>query len=238
MKERNEMHRLQLNSDGTSVKGSTIIHAPVGQAGEYAPLAVNLYRGCGNGCFYCYVPGVLRMPRTEFARGAVERPGFLRLLEKDARKYQALGITAQVMLSFIADPYHPGDTSLTRAVIQMLQAHGLGICTLTKGGKRALRDLDLFRPARDAFASTLTSLDDAFSRKWERHAALPRDRLRTLRGLPRRRDLHLGEPGAGARYRSHAGDHPPHPPLRRSVQGGPRQLPLPDQDHGLEEVHP
>lgn len=41
--------------------------------------------------------------------------------------------------------------------------------------------IDLFRPGRDAFASTLTSLDDAFSRKWERGAALPADRIDTLR---------------------------------------------------------
>jgi DNA repair photolyase len=59
----------------------------------------------------------------------------------------------------------------------VLQAHGLGICTLTKGGTRSLRDIDLFRTNRDSFASTLTSLDSTFSRKWELHAALPADRL-------------------------------------------------------------
>jgi DNA repair photolyase len=52
---------------------------------------------------------------------------------------------------------------------------------LTKGGARALADLDLLRPDRDAFAATLTTLDDAFSRKWERAAALPDDRISTLR---------------------------------------------------------
>lgn len=68
------------------------------------------------------------------------------------------------MLSSTTDPYHPGDTTLTRQALEVLLAHGLGTCTLTKGGTRALRDLDLFRPDRDAFASTLTSLDDEFSR--------------------------------------------------------------------------
>ncbi len=173
----------QLNPDGVSVKGCSIIYAPAGQAGEYSPLATNPYRGCGHKCAYCYVPNVLRMPREEFDEGAVPRADFLRLLEKDARKYQALGITEQVMLSFTTDPYHPGDNRLTRQVIQTLQAHGLGICTLTKGGHRALRDLDLFRPRRDAFASTLTSLDDGFSLKWERGAAMPLDRIDTLRAF-------------------------------------------------------
>ena len=44
---------------------------------------------------------------------------------------------------------------------------------VTKGGMRAIADIDLFRPERDAFACTLTTLDDDFSMKWERGAALP-----------------------------------------------------------------
>lgn len=160
--------------------GCSIVYAPRGQAGEYAPLATNPYRGCGHGCAYCYVPKVLRMDRRDFDAGAAERANFLGLLARDAAKYRKAGITEQVMLSFTTDPYHPGDTALTRDVIQSLQAHGLGVCTLTKGGTRALRDMDLFRPTRDAFACTLTSLDPAFSAKWERGAAPPQDRMRAL----------------------------------------------------------
>lgn len=173
--------RVQLNPDGWSVKGCSIIYAPRGQAGEYAKLSTNPYRGCGHECRYCYVPRVLRMNRAEFDAGAIKRPDFARKLTKDARKYQAAGITDQVMLSFTTDPYHPGPSQLTRQTLKILQAHGLAICTLTKGGSRALRDLDLFRPGRDAFASTLTSLDDSFSLKWERAAALPQDRIDTLK---------------------------------------------------------
>jgi DNA repair photolyase len=173
----------ELNPDGVSVKGCSLIYAPAGQAGEYSPLATNPYRGCGHKCAYCYVPGVLRMDRQTFDAGAVERPGFLASLEKEARKYQTLGVTAQVMLSFTTDPYHPGETKLTRQTLDCLQAHGLGICTLTKGGSRALRDLGIFRPIRDAFASTLTSLNSEFSLKWERDAALPQDRIDTLRAF-------------------------------------------------------
>lgn len=170
-----------INEDGWSVKGCSLLYAPRGQAGEYAKLSTNPYRGCGHACRYCYVPDVLRMTRVEFDAGAIPREDFLIKLGKEAHKYQACGITEQVMLSFTTDPYHPTDNSLTRDVLQLLQAHGLAICTLTKGAQRALRDLDLFRPERDAFASTLTSLDDAFSRKWEAHAALPGDRIATLK---------------------------------------------------------
>lgn len=163
-----------------AINGCNYIYAPAGQAGEYAPLACNPYRGCGHGCVYCYVPSVIKMARAEFDKTATPRPGFLPALVKDARKYQAAGIREQVMLSFTTDPYHPGDNMLTRETLKVLRQHGLGFCTLTKGGMRALRDIDLFRPDRDAFASTLTSLDAEFSMKWERGAALPQDRLSAL----------------------------------------------------------
>lgn len=169
-----------LNPDGVSVKGCEIIYAPKGQAGEYAPLAANPYRGCGHGCAYCYVPHVTKQKRPEFDAGAVPRKDYLDRLIKDAQKYQKHGITEQVMLSFTTDPYHPGETATTANVLHLLARHGLAFCTLTKGGWRALRDLHMFRPKRDAFASTLTSLDDDFSLKWERNAALPAERTQTL----------------------------------------------------------
>ena len=175
------MNTPQLNPDGFSVKGCTIIYAPKGQAGEYSKLAANPYRGCGHRCLYCYVPSVLKMSREEFDAGANERAEFLKNLIKDARKYQMRGIREQVMLSFTTDPYHPFDTTLTRQTLEVLIEHGLDFCTLTKGGTRALRDIDLFRPDRDAFASTITSLDTAVSRKWEAGAADPADRIEALR---------------------------------------------------------
>jgi DNA repair photolyase len=185
--------------DGYSVKGCSIIYAPTRQAGEYSPLAVNPYLGCGHKCAYCYVPGVPGQPdRLSFNDAAVIKPGWQDRFLADARKYKALGLDGQVMMSFTSDPYAPhyytaeGDPkkrdqrkltevpSITRWTFEQLRDHGMAFCALTKGGSRALADLDLFRPDRDAFASTLTSLDDAFSRKWESGAALPGDRLHAL----------------------------------------------------------
>jgi hypothetical protein len=173
--------KLQINPDGVSIRGCNYIYAPKGQAGEYSELAANPYRGCGHKCAYCYVPLVTKQDRREFDAGAVERRDYVRCLARDAKKYQALNLHGQVMISFTSDPYHPGDTTLTRQSFIVMQQCGLSICALTKGGTRALRDLSMFRPDRDAFASTLTSLDDAFSKKWERGAALPADRIEALR---------------------------------------------------------
>lgn len=159
-----------------------MIYEPKGQAGEYAAWAANPYRGCGHKCAYCYVPLVTKQPRKEFDDGAVLRDGwFEKLTGELARKLDNRKLAdVQVMLSFTTDPYHPGNTEPTRDTLTILRHYGLSFCTLTKGGTRALRDLDLFRPERDAFASTLTSLDASFSRKWERAAALPHDRIEAL----------------------------------------------------------
>lgn len=62
----------RLNDDGWSVAGCSIIYAPRGQAGEYAKLATNPYRGCGHKCAYCYVPAVLHISRAEFDAGATQ----------------------------------------------------------------------------------------------------------------------------------------------------------------------
>ena len=78
-----------LNPDGTSVKGCIYIYAPRGQAGEYAPLAANPYRGCGHGCAYCYVPKVIKISRKDFDAGATPRKIFLVKLRKDAARLRS-----------------------------------------------------------------------------------------------------------------------------------------------------
>jgi DNA repair photolyase len=61
-------HKAILNPDGISVKRCTKIYAPQGQAGEYAALTANPYRGCGHICNYCYVPHVTKQDRRSSTR--------------------------------------------------------------------------------------------------------------------------------------------------------------------------
>jgi DNA repair photolyase len=158
----------------------SVIYEPQGRAREYAALACNLYRGCGHGCTYCYAPSATFTKRQEFYN-AKPRKDILSRLEADAAAMSMLGQTGQVLLCFTCDPYQPLDDELqiTRQAIEILHAYGFGVCTLTKGGYRALRDLDLFT-AKDAFATTLTFIDTKDSRIWEPRAADPGERMSTL----------------------------------------------------------
>jgi DNA repair photolyase len=171
------------NEDGISLKGCQIIYASAGQAGEYAVLTVNPYDGCGHCCVYCYVPRVRHITREQFDAGAKDREDYPNRLRKDAAHYQRAGITEQCLISFTSDPYHPFETELTRECLMILREYGLAWCTLSKGGTRALRDLDMFRVSRDAYAATLTTLDNTLSLKFEKQAPLPGDRIAALKAF-------------------------------------------------------
>jgi DNA repair photolyase len=173
-----------IKPDG-SVPGATVIYAPTGPALEYAALATNPYRGCGHSCTYCSVPVTTHQDRAEFNAGAVLRTDYLAKLRKDAALYQQAGVIEQILIAFITDPYHPREhqTGTTRTVLEILIERDQAFSILSKGGTRALRDRDLFRPERDCYGVTLTGTDDRLSKKWERNAPLPGDRIAALRAF-------------------------------------------------------
>lgn len=169
-------------SDGDSPR-RRVVYEPAGRAQEYSHLACNLYAGCDHDCTYCYAPDVLHVTRAAFAVPRV-RPGVLDKLRLDCRDAAERGEQRQVMLCFTCDPYMQLDVTeqLTRRAIEILHEYGQSVCVLTKGGIRALRDLDLFRPG-DAFAVSLTCSNDRYSRFWEPNASLPQERIDTLRAF-------------------------------------------------------
>jgi DNA repair photolyase len=174
-----------LNTEATPVTTKpyhgSVIYETVGRAREYRELACNLYTGCDHGCTYCYAPNALQRQRSVFHSQVQPRKDILSKLAKDATGYGKVGERRQVLFCFATDPYCHADTehALTRQSIRICHQHGLSVCTLTKGGTRSLRDLDLFG-AGDSYACTLTSLDPDISRRWEPNAALPEDRIEAL----------------------------------------------------------
>lgn len=166
------------------IKKGLIIYEPAGRAHEYAPLAINLYRGCGHGCVYCFAPGVLYLDREKFQNEAAPRPNMIEKLKKDIPIAAAtyVGYEKRVLLCFTTDPYSPIDEihQLTRHAITILHENGFTVNILTKGGHRAERDFDLLGP-KDQFAVTLTSLSEKKSLEWEPKAATPAERIASLR---------------------------------------------------------
>ncbi len=173
----------------------TMIYQPAGRAGEYAPWAANLYRGCPHGCKYpCYAaelsarqgwfPSVSAFHAQPKARWKA-----LEEFRADALRACLEGRSLLVQLSFLTDPYQPleAELGLTRAAIQALRdpaplnmfgthtRHNAQI--LTKAGELAMRDLDLLASwPGNLFGVSLTTLDSDKAAVWEPGAAPPRDR--------------------------------------------------------------
>ena len=162
-----------------------VIYEPRGKAREYAPLAVNLYKGCAHACIYCFAPSATFCGREKFSNPDYiqPRPGILAALELEAGKLA--GDPREILLSFTSDPYQPLEKTLklTRLALKMLMAHNLTVTILTKGGAwGVIRDLELLRlNPRNAWSVTLTSDDPDVSLEWEPGAALPADRIDSLR---------------------------------------------------------
>ncbi len=159
--------------------GKRVIYETSGRAREYSELACNLFIGCEFSCKYCYSPDVLHKTREEFSHPQV------RVSEQDirdsAKLWASKGETRRVLIAFTHDPYMPveNETQITRKCIQILHEFGLNATILTKGGLKSTRDFDLLT-SKDAYATTLTCLQDSESLFWEAKAALPRDRMNAL----------------------------------------------------------
>jgi DNA repair photolyase len=160
-----------------------IIYEPQGKAGEYAPLAANLYKGCGHRCEYCYAPKMLRktgMTWEQFCKPQ-PRPRVLEQLEKDCRKFA--GDSREVLMCFTSDPYQPleYETQLTRHAVGLMAEHDLKPTILTKAGPWAIeRDCNALAQAGATWAATLTLDDAEASAEWEPGAAPPEDRIEAL----------------------------------------------------------
>lgn len=161
-----------------------IIYQPKGRALEYAARAANLYRGCSHGCEYCFAPRTTRKDKDLFHSEEFIRPrkDVLKHLIVDAKKYA--GCPHNVLLSFTSDPYQPieEDLKITREAIKILNGENIGVTILTKGGALAERDFDILKlnPANQ-FGVTLTCVNSVASEEWEPGAAMPFERVNSLR---------------------------------------------------------
>ena len=162
----------------------SVIYRPQGMAREYSPYALNIYIGCSHRCKYCYAPHTLQKSCDSYFGKPEPQKDILKLLEKDLQKNT---YTEQVLLSFVGDCYcDSADNGATvREVLKMLNHYKVPVAVLSKGGKKMLRDLDIFKEFGDRITvgTTLTFFDEKKSKEWEPYASTPSERLETLKIL-------------------------------------------------------
>ena len=162
----------------------SIIYEPRGKAREYSPLALNIYLGCTHQCLYCYAPSCLQKSREQYFQKPEPRKGIIESLKKELQKTKP---KEQVLLSFIGDVYCEtmDDNATTREVLLILLENKIPVAILTKGGKRCLKDNDLFKSFEShiQMGTTLTFDNDKDSLEWECGAALPSERIEVLKTL-------------------------------------------------------
>jgi len=158
----------------------SLIYEPKGKAREYSPLSMNIFNGCDHGCTYCYVPQCTFRPDANIK--PLQRKNILAGLENELKKSIP---KEQVLLCFLCDPYsiHDVTPAITRQALEIFKKYSCKIAILSKGGRRVLRDLDLFKkyPSdKIKFGTTLTFFNDALRLKYEPNAADVSSRLETL----------------------------------------------------------
>jgi len=158
-----------------------VIYEPKGRAGEYAPLACNLYLGCTHGCTYCYAPACMHKTSAVWHSEGFARSRVIELFEKDAKRLQ--GDSRKILFSFLSDPYQPveAEKKLTRQALELAKKYNLKSQILTKGGKLVKRDFDLLRECGTELGVTLCFVNDDLRRQWEPHAASVPERISLLK---------------------------------------------------------
>lgn len=168
----------------------SVIYEPRGKAGEYSPLAANLYKGCSHGCAYCYVPTIppykfSKSARQDFYSAPAPRSNILKELEKDAQKFA--GDKRRILMSFTSDAYQPCERNheITAQALRIMAKHGLKPQILTKAGEWAVwRDANILKKSGCIWAATLTFDEEKPALEWEPGAALPEDRFAALELAP------------------------------------------------------
>lgn len=163
----------------------SIIYQPAGKAREYSPYACNVYLQCTHNCKYCYAPRAMqRSNENYFVQRPEPRKDIVGLVQKELSKTK---FKEQVLLSFIGDCYCEiaDNGKAVREILELFLEHKVPTAILTKGGKRVLKDLDLFKQFGEhiQIGATLTFFDEAKSLEWESGAATPAERLEALKIL-------------------------------------------------------
>lgn len=144
---------------------------------------MNLYRGCCHGCIYCDSRSdCYRIDHFDQVR---IKENALQIVRDDLRRKVKPGVVGTGSMS---DPYNPYERELeaTRHALELLAAFGFGAAIATKG-TLITRDIDILQEIRAEMPVvcklTITTCDDALSRRIEPGAPLSSERFHALAQL-------------------------------------------------------
>jgi DNA repair photolyase len=147
---------------------------------------MNLYRGCQHQCIYCDSRSECYQIE-DFEHDVLVKANAIELLRHELAGKRVVGTIGTGSMN---DPYMPleKDIRLTRRALEVIAASGFPVHAITKSDL-VLRDLDLLEEiSRKAYAAvtfTITTSDDALSRRLEPGAPVSSRRLAALQILSR-----------------------------------------------------
>lgn len=152
--------------------------------------SINPYRGCANGCVYCYArPSHAYLglsPGLDFETRLFYKKDAGRLLEEELAR--PAYVCKPITLGANTDPYQPLERRMrvTRDILEVLTRCRHPVAIITKSAL-VLRDLDLLaelaRLGLARVAVSVTTLDVELKRRMEPQAASPHARLEAARRL-------------------------------------------------------
>lgn len=165
-----------------------VIYSPEGKAGEYSPLALNVYKKCSHRCKYCYCNGMFGN-KTFFADVCEPKSGIVANVEKWIVKTcidKDDDFKKQIQMSFVGDIFCNA-TDNNGAAIKILKFFAeikQKTVVLTKGTDKAIkyvsRLFSKFEKGDLMLGTSLTFHTPAKSKEWESGASLPESRFAFL----------------------------------------------------------
>jgi len=146
----------------------------------------NLYRGCQHQCIYCDSRSECYQIE-DFDHDVLVKANAIELLRRELAGKRVVGTIGTGSMN---DPYMPleADIRLTRRALEVIAEAGFPVHVITKSDL-VLRDSDLFeeigRKSYAAVTFTVTTAEDALSKRLEPGAPVSSQRLKALQTLSR-----------------------------------------------------
>lgn len=144
---------------------------------------MNIYRGCHHGCIYCDSRSeCYRIPNFD---EVTIKAHALDIIREELRKKRQIGVVGTGSMS---DPYNKYERSLelSRGALKLVQQYGFGAGITTKSDL-IVRDIDVLKKIKEhapvIVQLTITTCDDALSKKIEPYAPCSSRRFEAIKAL-------------------------------------------------------